>query len=112
MGNDRLEVLRDVLRFAIIGADGPGHREGESDALTATIVRIFMSFLPLSIGRSSFFRLHTKSKAIMAIRIFVLRCPSCGTPVRVGGSTLLQWPWSHFLPPLGDRAMPRNTIIA
>jgi hypothetical protein len=32
MGNDRLEVLRDVLRFAIIGADGAGHREGESDA--------------------------------------------------------------------------------
>ena len=49
---------------------------------------------------------------LVAIRIFVLRCPSSGMAVRVGGSALIQRLWSHFLPPLGDRVVPRNTIIA
>src|SRR6201987_2345727 len=32
IGNGRLEVLRDGLRFAIMGVDGAGHREGEGGA--------------------------------------------------------------------------------
>src|SRR5205814_3349567 len=32
VGNGRLEVLRDGLRFAIMGVDGVGHREGEGGA--------------------------------------------------------------------------------
>ena len=32
IGNGRLEVLRDGLRYAIMGVDGAGHREGEGGA--------------------------------------------------------------------------------
>src|SRR5258707_14940675 len=32
IGNGRFEVLRDGLRFAIMGVDGSGHREGEGGA--------------------------------------------------------------------------------
>src|SRR6266550_140734 len=32
IGNGRLEVLRDGLRFAIMGVNGAGHREGEGGA--------------------------------------------------------------------------------
>src|SRR6478672_12573453 len=32
IGNSRLEVLRDGLRFAIMGVDGAGHREREGGA--------------------------------------------------------------------------------
>src|SRR5882757_367643 len=32
IGNGRLEFLRDGLRFAIMGADGAGHREGKGGA--------------------------------------------------------------------------------
>src|SRR5262245_46729303 len=32
IGNGRLEVLRDGVRFAIMGVDGAGDREGEGSA--------------------------------------------------------------------------------
>jgi hypothetical protein len=32
LGNGRLEVLRDGFRFAIMGRDGAGHRDGEGRA--------------------------------------------------------------------------------
>src|ERR687892_2588827 len=32
IGNGRLEVLRDGLRFAIMGGDGAGHRGGKGGA--------------------------------------------------------------------------------
>src|SRR3989440_1904609 len=55
IGNGRLEVLRDGLRFAIMGVDGTGHREGEGGAGGGDDGSDLHGLSLLPIGWSSFF---------------------------------------------------------
>jgi len=65
IGNGRLEVLRDGLRFAIMCVDGPAIEKARAAQVAAMMVRIFMDFLLLSIGWSSFFIVTSRPAGLL-----------------------------------------------